>query len=112
RGRCYWRKVYQLPQFSRTARGRALVNVIRTQVEGERITAILRVRSFDDDGYVVTATARGQIKKTPLEAYSRPKKGGIIAVGLDDDDRLIGVGIARPGETVLLGTRDGKAIRF
>src|SRR5690606_32721973 len=73
RGRCYWRKVYQLPQFARTARGRALVNVIQTQVEGERITAILRVRSFDEDGYVVTATAQGQIKKTPLEAYSRPK---------------------------------------
>ncbi|MFO1054234.1 MAG: DNA gyrase subunit A [Planctomycetota bacterium] len=111
-GRCYWRKVYQLPLLARTARGRALANVVQTQQEGERITAILRVPSFDDDGYVVTATVQGQIKKTPLESYSRPKKGGIIAVGLDDGDRLIGVGIVKPGETIALGTRDGMAIRF
>src|SRR5690606_36592067 len=112
RGRVYWRKVYQLPQFARTARGRALVNVVETQVEGERITDILRVPSFDAPGYVVTATTKGLIKKTPLEAYSRPKRGGIIAVGLDEDDRLIGVGIAAPGQSIVLGTRDGKAIRF
>ncbi len=112
RGRVYWRKVYQLPQFARTARGRALVNVVQTQVEGERITDVLRVPSFEDPGFVITATAKGLIKKTPLEAYSRPKRGGIIAVGLDDDDRLIGVGLARPGQTIVLGTRDGMAIRF
>ena len=112
RGRVYWRKVYQLPQFARTARGRALANVIQTQVEGERITAILPVKNFDDPGYVVTATAKGQIKKTSLEAYSRPKSNGIIAVGLAEDDRLIGVGLARPGEAILLGTRQGMAIRF
>ncbi|MGA1606721.1 MAG: DNA gyrase subunit A [Planctomycetota bacterium] len=112
RGRCYWRKVYQLPQFARTAGGRALATVIQTQVEGERITAILPVKSFDEAGYVVTATAKGQIKKTSLEAYSRPKSNGIIAVGLAEDDRLIGVGLARPGEAILLGTRQGMAIRF
>ena len=111
-GRCYWRKVYQLPLLARTARGRALANVIQTQQEGERITAILRVPSFDDEGYVVTATALGQIKKTPLESYSRPKRGGIIAVGLEESDRLIGVGIVKSGETIVLGTRDGMAIRF
>ena len=112
RGRVYWRKVYQLPQFARTARGRALVNVVQTQVDGERITSILRVRSFDEEGYVVTATALGSIKKTPLEAYSRPKKNGIIAVGLDEGDRLIGVGLVSPEHSLLLGTRDGMAIRF
>ncbi len=112
RGRVYWRKVYQLPQFARTARGRALVNVIQTQVEGEEITSILRVPSFDEDGYVVTATAKGLVKKTPLEAYSRPKKGGIIAVGLDEDDRLIGVGLVAPEHSVVLATRGGMAIRF
>ncbi|MGA1523228.1 MAG: DNA gyrase C-terminal beta-propeller domain-containing protein, partial [Planctomycetota bacterium] len=112
RGRCYWRKVYQLPQFARTARGRALAKVIQPQIEGERITAILPVKSFDEAGYVVTATAKGQIKKTSLEAYSRPKSNGIIAVGLAEDDRLIGVGLARPGEAILLGTRQGMAIRF
>ncbi|MEO0478101.1 MAG: DNA gyrase subunit A [Planctomycetota bacterium] len=111
-GKVYWRKVYQLPQFARTARGRALVNVVDTQNEGERITSILRVPNFDLDGYVVTATKNGFIKKTPLEAYSRPKKGGIIAVGLDEDDSLIGVGFVESGQSILLGTRTGKAIRF
>ncbi len=111
RGRVYWRKVYQLPQFGRSARGRALANVVETQEESERITEILRVESFDDR-FLVTATRNGLIKKTELQAYSRPKKGGIIAVGLEDDDELIGVGLAKAGQSILLGTRDGMAIRF
>jgi DNA gyrase subunit A len=112
RGRVYWRKVYQLPQFGRTARGRALINVIKTQVEDERITQILRVDKFDEEQFLLTATAQGQIKKTVLSAYARPKRGGIIAVGLEDHDRLIGVGICAPGQSVVLGTKDGMAIRF
>ena len=111
RGRVYWRKVYQLPQFGRTARGRALANVITPQVEGEQITAILRVSEFDDR-FLVTATAAGLIKKTVLEAYSRPKKNGIIAVGLEEDDRLIGVSLASEGQSIVLGTSSGMAIRF
>ncbi len=111
RGRVYWRKVYQLPQFGRTARGRSLVNVIKTQVEGETITKILRVENFDES-FLLTATAKGLIKKTALSAYSRPKKGGIIAVGLETDDRLIGVGLARSGQSIVLGTKTGQAIRF
>jgi DNA gyrase subunit A len=110
RGRVYWRKVYQLPLFGRAARGRALANVVQTQ-EGERITEILRVEEFDER-YLVTATAKGLIKKTELAAYSRPNKSGIIAVGLEEDDRLIGVGLARTGQSIILGTRDGMAIRF
>ncbi|MCB9870585.1 MAG: DNA gyrase subunit A [Planctomycetes bacterium] len=112
RGRVYWRKVYQLPQFGRTARGRALVNVVKTQVEGERITRILRVDTFDGDRFLLTATAKGLIKKTQLSAYARPKKGGIIAVGLEEDDRLIGVSLASPGQSIILGTREGMSIRF
>ena len=111
RGRVYWRKVYQLPLFGRTARGRALVNLIETQVKDERIHQILRVENFDDR-FVLTATGKGLIKKTALSAYSRPKRGGIIAVGLEDDDRLIGVGLCRAGQSVILGTRSGMAIRF
>jgi len=111
RGRVYWRKVFQLPHFGRTARGRALVNIIKTQVEGERITRILRVENFDDR-YLLTATAKGLIKKTELKAYSRPKRGGIIAVGLEADDRMIGVGLAKAGQTIILGTKTGKSIRF
>jgi DNA gyrase subunit A len=111
RGRVYWRKVYQLPQFGRTAKGRALANVVLTQSEDERISMILRVTDFDDR-YLVTATAKGLIKKTDLKAYSRPKKGGIIAVGLEEDDRLIGVSLAKRGASIILGTQDGMAIRF
>lgn len=111
-GRVYWRKVYQLPQFGRTARGRALVNVIDTQSENESITQILRVSDFAEDAFLITATARGQIKKTALSAYARPRAGGIIAVGLEEGDRLIGVSICTPGQSVVLGTRDGMAIRF
>jgi DNA gyrase subunit A len=111
RGRVYWRKVFQLPQFGRNARGRALANVVQTQLEGERITQILRVESFDDR-FLLTATRDGLIKKTPLAAYSRPKKGGIIAVGLEGDDILIGVSLVRAGQSIVLGTRDGMAIRF
>ncbi len=111
RGRVYWRKVYQLPQFGRSARGRALANVVHTQEEGERICEILRVEEFDDQA-LITATASGLIKKTALKAYSRPKRGGIIAVGLEEDDTLIGVGLASAGQSVILGTRDGMAIRF
>ena len=111
RGRVYWRKVYELPQFGRAARGRSIVNVVQTQVEGERIVEILRVRDFTD-GFLVTATANGQIKKTDLSAYSRPKKTGIIAVGLAEDDSLIGVGIARANQSIVLATKSGMAIRF
>lgn len=111
RGWVYWRKVYELPQFARTARGRALANVVRTRAQGESIVEILRVRNFDDR-FLLTATAKGLIKKTPLEAYSRPKRGGIIAVGLEEDDELIGVSLAKAGQSVILGTASGMAIRF
>jgi DNA gyrase subunit A len=110
RGRCYWRKVYELPSFGRTAKGRALANVVETQ-EGEKITAILRVEAFDDR-FLVTATKKGLIKKTALEQYSRPRSGGIIAVGLEDGDSLVGVNLCRAGQSIVLATRDGMSIRF
>lgn len=110
KGRVYWRKVYELPSFGRTAKGRALANVIEMQDE-ERITAVLRVESFDDR-FLITATKKGLIKKTPLEQYSRPRAGGIIAVGLEEDDSLVGVNLCRPGQSIVLGTRDGMSIRF
>jgi DNA gyrase subunit A len=110
RGRCYWRKVYELPSFGRTAKGRALANVVETQ-DGEKITAILRVEAFDDR-FLVTATKKGLIKKTALEQYSRPRSGGIIAVGLEEGDSLVGVNLCRAGQTIVLATRDGMSIRF
>jgi DNA gyrase subunit A len=110
KGRVYWKKVYELPSFGRTAKGRALANVVETQ-EDEKITAILRVESFDDR-FLVTATRKGLIKKTALEQYSRPRAGGIIAVGLDEGDSLVGVNLCRAGQSIVLGTSDGMSIRF
>jgi DNA gyrase subunit A len=110
RGRVHWKKVFELPSLGRTAKGRSLANVVETQ-EGEKITAILRVESFDDR-FLVTATKNGLIKKTALEQYSRPRAGGIIAVGLEDGDSLVGVNLCRAGQSVVLGTRDGMSIRF
>jgi DNA gyrase subunit A len=110
RGRVYWRRVFELPSYGRTAKGRALANVVETQ-EGEKINAILRVENFDDR-FLVTATRQGLIKKTALQQYSRPRAGGIIAVGLDDGDGLVGVNLCRAGQTIVLGTRGGMAIRF
>jgi DNA gyrase subunit A len=111
RGRVYWRKCWELPLLGRTAKGRALQNVIQLQSDGERVTSILPVAQFDER-FLLTATRKGLIKKTPLEAYSRPKRAGIIAVSLEEDDRLISVGLASAGQTIVLGTRDGMAIRF
>ncbi|MBM3960280.1 MAG: DNA gyrase subunit A [Planctomycetes bacterium] len=110
KGRVYWKKVYELPSLGRTAKGRALANVVEAQ-EGEKITAILRVESFDDR-FLVTATKKGLIKKTALEQYSRPRAGGIIAVGLEDGDSLVGVNLCRAGQSIVLGTADGMSIRF
>ncbi len=110
KGRCHWKKVYELPSLGRTAKGRSLANVVETQ-EGEKITAILRVESFDDR-FLVTATKKGLIKKTALEQYSRPRAGGIIAVGLEEGDSLVGVNLCRTGQSIVLGTRDGMSIRF
>jgi len=110
RGRVYWKKVFELPSYGRTAKGRALANVVETQAE-EKITAILRVESFDDR-FLVTATKKGLIKKTALEQYSRPRAGGIIAVGLEEGDSLVGVNLCRAGQSIVLGTSCGMSIRF
>jgi len=110
-GKVYWLKVYQLPEGSRTSQGRSMANLL--PIEGEEaIHTVLRVRSFDDEGAVFFSTRKGVVKKTSLEAYSRPRAAGIWAIQLDEDDRLVGVGLARPGDTILLATASGKAIRF
>ena len=90
RGRLYWMKVYQLPEASRGSRGRPIINLLPLEA-GERITAILPVREFDDEHCVFMATAQGTVKKTSLIEFSRPRSGGIIAINLRDDDELIGV---------------------
>ena len=86
RGKLYWLKVYSLPQLSRQSKGRAIVNLLRL-ARNERITSVVPVRDFSQ-GYLVMATAKGIIKKTSLSAFSRPNRGGIIALGLNADDML------------------------
>jgi DNA gyrase subunit A len=111
RGKCYWLKVYELPQAGRNARGRPMVNLLPLE-DGERITAILPVREYADDRYVFMATALGTVKKTPLVDFSRPRSNGIIAVDLRDDDQLIGVDITDGHQSIMLFTSAGKAMRF
>jgi DNA gyrase subunit A len=110
-GRVYWLKVFELPELSRTAKGKALVNLLRLG-EGERIQAILPVRTFDEGGFVVLATRGGTIKKTELAAFSNPRPSGIIALNISEGDELIAAARTAGGEQILLATQDGKSIRF
>ncbi|TWT43602.1 DNA gyrase subunit A [Thalassoglobus neptunius] len=110
-GKVYWQKVYDLPLQARTAKGRALVNLLRLS-DGERVQDCIDVREFDDERSLLMATRKGYIKKTLLSAYSRPMKGGIIAIKLEEDDSLIDVVKVSPGENVVLSTSTGMAIRF
>lgn len=111
RGRMYWMKVYQLPLASRTARGKPIVNLLPLE-EGERINAILPVREYEEGKYVFMATANGTVKKTALTEYSRPRANGIIAVNLNEGDRLIDVGITDGTNEIMLFSDDGKVVRF
>ena len=111
RGRVYWLKVWEVPQGSRTSRGKPLVNVWPLEPE-EKVTVILPVKQFDENHYVFMATALGTVKKTPLDNFSRPMKRGIIAVSLDDGDYLIGAAITDGKHDVMLFSDAGKAVRF
>ncbi|MGL4206991.1 MAG: DNA topoisomerase (ATP-hydrolyzing) subunit A [Aeromonadaceae bacterium] len=111
RGKVYWLKVYNLPEASRAARGRPIVNLLPLD-EGERITAILPVKSYDDDKYVFFATANGTVKKTELSAFSRPLSSGIRAITLKEGDELIGVDITDGSNEIMLFSDAGKVVRF
>jgi DNA gyrase subunit A len=111
-GQVYWQKVYEIPQLSRESRGRAIVNLLNLTPE-EKIRDCVAVRDFDLPGhYLMMATKKGIVKKTALEAYSRPKKGGIIAIKLREDDELVDVVLVKPNDQIILSTADGMAIRF
>ncbi|UDG82080.1 DNA gyrase subunit A [Candidatus Vallotia cooleyia] len=111
RGRVYWLKVYEVPQGSRNSRGRPIVNMFPLQ-EGEKINVVLPVKEFSAKKFVFLATSLGTVKKTPLEAFSRPLRKGIIAVALDDGDFLIGTQITDGQHDVMLFSDAGKAVRF
>jgi len=111
RGQLYWLKVYQLPMAGRASRGKPIVNLLPLQ-EGERITAVLPIREYEEDKFIFMATAMGTVKKTSLVAFSRRRTAGIIAVGLDEGDKLVGVDITDGKRDAMLFTTEGKAIRF
>jgi len=111
RGKLYWLKVYQLPQASRGARGKPIVNLLPLQ-EGERISALLSIKEFEEGKFVFMATSFGTVKKTSLALFSRPRANGIIAVDLEEDDKLIGAAITDGTRDILLFTTGGKAVRF
>jgi len=110
-GQLYWLKVYRLPKAGRGSRGKPMVNLLPLEAE-ERITAVLPIQDYEEGRYVFMATATGTVKKTPLSAFSRPRAAGIIAVGLDPGDKLVGVAITDGTRDVMLCTSGGKAIRF
>jgi DNA gyrase subunit A len=111
RGRVYWLKVYEVPQGSRSSRGKPIVNLVPL-MEHEKITAVLPISQFDDEHYVFMATAMGTVKKTALSAFSRPMSKGIIAVNLDDGDHLVGVALTDGKQDIMLFSDAGKAVRF
>ncbi len=111
RGRVYWIKVYSIPQGGRASRGKPIVNLVQIE-QGEKINAILPVKAFDENRYIFMATSFGTVKKTPLSDFSRPRTSGIIAVGLDEDDYLIGVALTEGKHDVMLFSDGGKAVRF
>jgi len=111
RGRLYWLKVYEVPAGSRSSRGRPIVNMFPLE-EGEKITAVVPVKEFDENHFVFMATSQGTVKKTPLAEFSRPRPSGIIAVGLDEGDYLVGAALTDGSYDVMLFSSDGKGVRF
>lgn len=110
-GKVYWQKVWEIPQMSRESRGRAVVNLLNLTPD-EKIRDCVVVRDFEPGNFLMMATKKGIVKKTELEAYSRPKKGGIIAIKLREGDELVDVVVAKPNEQIVLSTANGMAIRF
>lgn len=115
-GRCYWLKCYEIPEGAKNAKGRAIQNLLNIEA-GDVINAVLRIKKFDDEQflnshYVVFATKNGIIKKTCLEAYSRPRANGVIAINVLDDDKVVGVRLTNGSNEIVLANRNGRAIRF
>jgi DNA gyrase subunit A len=111
RGRAYWLKVHEIPDVGPDGRGKAIANLVQMEA-GEKIAAMLAVQEFDDQHFVVMGTRGGTVKKTELSAFSNPRAGGIIAMGIEDNDAVMGVRLSDGDSEIFIGTRDGMAIRF
>jgi len=111
KGQVHWLKVYEIPQASRVSKGKAIINLMQ-MAQGYKVSSTIPVKEFSADKYLVMVTRQGQIKKTRLDAYSNPRKGGIIGITLDKGDELIGVELTDGKQELFIGTRQGKAVRF
>jgi DNA gyrase subunit A len=111
RGRVYWLKVHEIPQGGRTAKGKAIVNVVEMS-QTERVAAVVPVKGFQEDRYIFLCTRGGTVKKTPLSAFSNPRRGGIVAIGVEPEDALIDAVVTDGTQDIILSKRNGKAIRF
>jgi len=110
-GRVYWKKVHQIPESGRTAKGKAIVNLLELQ-KGEKLATVLPIKEFDEKSYIVMATREGLVKKTDLMAYSHPRTNGIIALKIKENDELISVRVISGEHDIFIGTKKGKSIRF
>jgi DNA gyrase subunit A len=111
RGKVHWLKVHEIPNVGTTGKGKAIVNLVAMSPQ-EKLAAVCAVKEFPEDRYVLMATRRGTVKKTPLSAFANPMSRGIIAIAIDEGDELIAAAVTEPGSEAVLATRDGKAIRF
>lgn len=111
-GRCYWLKVWQIPEGGRRTKGRPIINLLADLKENEKVAAILRMRNFEGDASILLATLKGVVKKTEIAAYSHPRKTGVYTLNIDEGDELISARITHPGEQIMIFTRSGMAVRF
>jgi DNA gyrase subunit A len=111
-GRCYWTKVWQIPEAGRRTKGRPIINLLEDLRENEKVAAILRVRNFEEEAGILLATLKGVVKKTELSAFSNPRRKGVFALNIDEGDELIAARMTRPGYQIMLFTRNGMAVRF
>lgn len=111
-GRCYWTKVWQIPEAGRRTKGRPIINLLEDLRENEKVAAILKVRNFEDEACILLATLKGVVKKTELSAFSNPRRKGVYALNIDEGDELIAARITRPGQQIMIFTRNGMAVRF
>lgn len=111
RGRAYWLKVYEIPDVGADGKGKSVANLVQMEA-GEKIAAMLAIKEFDDTHFIVMGTRKGTIKKTELSAFSNPRAGGIIAMGIDEGDAVIDVQMSDGTSEIFIGTKAGKAIRF
>ena len=111
-GRCYWIKVWQIPEAGRRTKGRPLINLLEDLRENEKVAAILKVRNFEEDACILLATLKGVVKKTELSAFANPRRKGVYALNIDEGDELIAARMTHPGQQIMIFTKNGMAVRF